>query len=128
MSFHDPILVDFNDFTELVITLNKLHNIPPGCHHALNELSVETQQIGLQPLFLEPSPEPPIEEPFPNSLPLRIQGKLLVRCIRDLCSHIRSSPKQRNLFKKICEQTKDPKLMPLRILTTRWNYFFHQIK
>ncbi|MBW0531872.1 hypothetical protein O181_071587 [Austropuccinia psidii MF-1] len=122
------MLADCSDVTEFFSTFNKLHNIPPGCHCALNELTIETQQIGIHSLFLEPSPEPPIEEPYANSLPLPIQGKSLVCCIRGLCSHIHSSPKKWDIFKKIHEQTNNPKLMPLRIPTTRWNYFLHQIK
>ncbi|MBW0463201.1 hypothetical protein O181_002916 [Austropuccinia psidii MF-1] len=55
-------------------------------------------------------------------------GRTIVRALRDLCSHIRGSGKQRDLFIQARNKTRDPKILPINIPMTRWNFFLHQIQ
>ncbi|MBW0513337.1 hypothetical protein O181_053052 [Austropuccinia psidii MF-1] len=55
-------------------------------------------------------------------------NKSIVRALRNLCSHIQGSPKQRQAFIQACDKTRDPKLLPINIPMTRWNYFLLQMK
>ncbi|MBW0519923.1 hypothetical protein O181_059638 [Austropuccinia psidii MF-1] len=54
--------------------------------------------------------------------------KTIVQQLRDLCSQIRGSAKQRDLFIQARNKTRDPKLLPINIPMTRWNYFLKQIQ
>ncbi|MBW0558295.1 hypothetical protein O181_098010 [Austropuccinia psidii MF-1] len=60
--------------------------------------------------------------------PLSSANKSIVRALRDLCSHIQGSPKQRQAFIQARDKTRDPKLLPINIPMTRWNYFLLQRK
>ncbi|MBW0561441.1 hypothetical protein O181_101156 [Austropuccinia psidii MF-1] len=60
--------------------------------------------------------------------PLSSANKSIFRALRDLCSHIRGSPKQRQAFIQARDKTRDPKLLPINIPMTRWNYFLLQMK
>ncbi|MBW0483866.1 hypothetical protein O181_023581 [Austropuccinia psidii MF-1] len=55
-------------------------------------------------------------------------NKSIVRALRNLCSHIQGSPKQRQAFIQSRNKTRDPKLLPNNIPMTRWNYFLLQMK
>ncbi|MBW0546876.1 hypothetical protein O181_086591 [Austropuccinia psidii MF-1] len=55
-------------------------------------------------------------------------NKSIFRALRDLCSHIQGSPKQLQEFIQAFNNTRDPKLLPINIPMTRWNYFLRQIK
>ncbi|MBW0590050.1 hypothetical protein O181_129765, partial [Austropuccinia psidii MF-1] len=55
-------------------------------------------------------------------------NRTIVKQLRDLCSHIRGSTKQRELFIQARNKTRDPKLLPISIPMTRWNYFLLQIR
>ncbi|MBW0466959.1 hypothetical protein O181_006674 [Austropuccinia psidii MF-1] len=54
--------------------------------------------------------------------------KNIVRLLRDLCTHIRGSSKQQELFIKSRNKTRDPPLLPISIPMTRWNFFLKQIQ
>ncbi|MBW0534420.1 hypothetical protein O181_074135, partial [Austropuccinia psidii MF-1] len=113
----------------LVASFNMVHDISRGRYRVLNEASIETQQTTINDTSHQhdeivglPNPLPQVED---RGIP---HTHSVVRVLRDLCSHIRCSPKRRELFKRICDRTKDPKLLPLSIPTTRWNYFLYQIQ
>ncbi|MBW0500535.1 hypothetical protein O181_040250 [Austropuccinia psidii MF-1] len=60
---------------------------------------------------------------------LRPPGKkTIVRLLQDLCTHIRGSSKQRELFIEARNKTQDPPLLPISIPMTRWNFFLKQIQ
>ncbi|MBW0592617.1 hypothetical protein O181_132332, partial [Austropuccinia psidii MF-1] len=52
----------------------------------------------------------------------------IVRQLRDLCSQIQGSAKQRESFIQARNKTRDPQLLPISILMTRWNYFLKPIQ
>ncbi|MBW0501145.1 hypothetical protein O181_040860 [Austropuccinia psidii MF-1] len=108
----------------LVSSFNMVHDIPCGRYQVLNEASIKTQQTTIN----ETSHQHDEIVGSPNPL-LQVENRgiphthSVVRVLRDLCS-----PKQRELFKWICDRTKDPKLLPLSIPTMQWNYFLYQIQ
>ncbi|MBW0484223.1 hypothetical protein O181_023938 [Austropuccinia psidii MF-1] len=55
-------------------------------------------------------------------------NKTIVCSLCNLCSHICGASKQREEFINAYNQTSNPKLLPINILMTRWNYFLLQIK
>ncbi|MBW0542288.1 hypothetical protein O181_082003 [Austropuccinia psidii MF-1] len=54
--------------------------------------------------------------------------KTIVHLLRDLCTHIRGSSKQRELFIEARKKTRDPPLLPISIPMMRWNFFSKQIQ
>ncbi|MBW0490271.1 hypothetical protein O181_029986 [Austropuccinia psidii MF-1] len=103
---------------------------------ALNTATLETNQQSMQELLVK-SHEPtvlhvpffPQEESAPviESQPHKKKG-IIVQALCALCSKICGSTNQRQIFINICNQTHDPKLLPLSILTMCWNYFLQQIQ
>ncbi|MBW0490180.1 hypothetical protein O181_029895 [Austropuccinia psidii MF-1] len=93
--------------------------------HPLNQTTLETQDQ-LEAIELITSnniaPKSEIEDdPMPS-------GRNIVQCLRALCSHIRGSAKQRDAFIQARNKTRDPRVLPISIPMTRWNYFLHQIQ
>ncbi|MBW0491104.1 hypothetical protein O181_030819 [Austropuccinia psidii MF-1] len=62
------------------------------------------------------------------SIPCTSANNPIVRKLRDLCSHIRGSTKKCKAFIHERQKTRDPKLLPLAIPMTQWNYFLHQLR
>ncbi|MBW0461477.1 hypothetical protein O181_001192 [Austropuccinia psidii MF-1] len=74
-------------------------------------------------------PSSPQEEitPVNEAQPHKKKGTI-VPALCALCSQICGSTKQRQIFINICNQTHNPKLLPLSIPTTCWNYYLQQIQ
>ncbi|MBW0565207.1 hypothetical protein O181_104922 [Austropuccinia psidii MF-1] len=53
---------------------------------------------------------------------------MIVRMLRDLCTRIRGSAKQQDIFIHFRNKTRDPKVLPITIPMTRWNFFLQQIQ
>ncbi|MBW0467607.1 hypothetical protein O181_007322 [Austropuccinia psidii MF-1] len=61
-------------------------------------------------------------------LSIHIGNKTIVRLLQDLCTHLRGSSKQQDLFIEACNKTCDLKLLPISIPMTWWNFFLKQLQ
>ncbi|MBW0464324.1 hypothetical protein O181_004039 [Austropuccinia psidii MF-1] len=105
----------------------------PACSQrrprALNQLTLETQDNSAELDLLNEAHSPDNDQVEPSWITQPTQAdKPIVRQLRDLCSHIRGSTKQRESFIHERQKTRDPKTLPLAIPMTRWNYFLHQLR
>ncbi|MBW0565882.1 hypothetical protein O181_105597 [Austropuccinia psidii MF-1] len=124
-----PTMSELNDTIAKVqkkagITLPKRRVRP------LNQRNLETQDNfgDLQLINGNEPNDPGTHHETYEPEPLSSAKKSIFRALWDLCSHIQGSPKQRQDFIQARDKTRDPKLLPINIPMTRWNYFLLQMK
>ncbi|MBW0464617.1 hypothetical protein O181_004332 [Austropuccinia psidii MF-1] len=124
-----PTMSDLND-TIAKLQKNAGIRLPKRRVRPLNQRNLETQDNSgdLQLINGNEPNNPGTHHDTYEPEPLSSANKSIVRALRDLCSHIRGSPKQRQAFIQARDKTRDPKLLPINIPMTRWNYFLLQMK